>query len=1203
MNRKRILSMLLAALLMLSTFPAALAVDENVPQVSPTAGGFDDPGPGEVPAVVTTPEGGTTEGSEGTKPEESESEVEPEIPQSPTTVETPKENVVQKKAVSRAVNGLAQLDWSDITLNWDGSGSPVNFGDIEMPAGAETDIGTVRVWGADDGNALTSDDESEDFCNIIDVSLDADSSVNAFNFSFAVPADVDAESDLFVNYYRFRPGDRYGDTIKEFPLESVTDEFTLEFPEADSPYVYRLQFVTKDEDGEPVPVSCTYAFELRVQRYEFLTWDDIDCAPISGEQEDIVWFPSTNTLFLKDNTDGQENLVEFYLKREDENTPVSGKFIVSVPEDLQDKANLKAKVWETFESEGTVEDLTADKSFEFTVEENESIKPAVQFGIMEGDEFKPLTYAHQFCFRVICLERLTWNDIDLETTAGIASQTVWSPSFDEPLYTSEDPYPNTVNIYVKPDTDDATPIVNFTIKVPESLAGNDDLFVGYYSFTRGDNTGESMSEFLTVAVDDFESIQIPMKDDKVYCFSLGVLDANNSAEFLQRTYWYDFCVNIVPITDLKWNHITATAPTGAEVTDITKNPEEGSDLYVSEEDSANIMTVNVSNAQAGDKVSFKVTYPGEDATDVVAQHITFIKGLQENPDAVFEDIELDADGSFTFDVDIIGAADETKVIHAIVFLDRDHNMVTPWYHFDFVAKTAGTVVNAEGTESEGVLSAGVEDGTISDAITSNLEETIIYVNANQEGEGITEAQITLGSDDTSKVVEDDVTLQIATPIGTVTVPAEAIEQAKGEDSNASIILEVKAVDSVEVTYQNITVTTVQNVEVTLYRVVDEEEPEAIPIQMTGSNRITVTVAIMDGLTLNETRYLVYLPKNSNGDVSNVILERTVEPADIDSNSCLTFTTSHLSEFALLSYDDAKSLGLFPTSQPSGSGGSGGGAAIVPATSGGVTLKPGSNGTVTISPNKPKEGDKVTVTVKPNAGYELDSIKATADGKNVKLTEEDDNLYSFTMPKDEVTITATFKPIESDTAPVETSTAPTFYDVASSDWYANAVGYVAERGMMAGSNGSFTPNSNLTRSMMAQILYNVETGSGSGTRTFPDVKSSDWFAGAVSWAATQGLMDGYGNGNFGPEDSITREQLASILYRYASTKGYSVSASAELSSFVDGALTSGWAEEPVRWAAGAGLLTGKSGSRLDPTGTATRAEVAQILMNFYTQVAD
>lgn len=183
--------------------------------------------------------------------------------------------------------------------------------------------------------------------------------------------------------------------------------------------------------------------------------------------------------------------------------------------------------------------------------------------------------------------------------------------------------------------------------------------------------------------------------------------------------------------------------------------------------------------------------------------------------------------------------------------------------------------------------------------------------------------------------------------------------------------------------------------------------------------------------------------------------------------------------------------------------------------------------------------------------------------------------------------------------------PSYYDVPSTEWYHNAVLYVSEQGMMAGNNGYFSPNDRLTRGMMAQILYNIEKTPSTGTAAFPDVTSSDWFANAAAWASAQGFMSGYSNGSFGPNDPITREQLAAILFRYSSTKGYNVSASAELSTFPDNAATSDWAVSAMRWAVGTGLLSGKTGvagTRLDPTGTATRAEVAQILMNFGTKIA-
>ena len=118
-----------------------------------------------------------------------------------------------------------------------------------------------------------------------------------------------------------------------------------------------------------------------------------------------------------------------------------------------------------------------------------------------------------------------------------------------------------------------------------------------------------------------------------------------------------------------------------------------------------------------------------------------------------------------------------------------------------------------------------------------------------------------------------------------------------------------------------------------------------------------------------------------------------------------------------------------------------------------------------------------------------------------------------------------------------------------------------------------------------------------------VAAGAWYANAVDWAAGEGIVSGYGNGKFGPEDNITREQMALILYGYAQYKGYDVSASGELSSFTDGASTSSWAAEAVQWAVGSGLLSGKGGGVLDPQGTATRAEAASIFMRFARTVME
>lgn len=250
-----------------------------------------------------------------------------------------------------------------------------------------------------------------------------------------------------------------------------------------------------------------------------------------------------------------------------------------------------------------------------------------------------------------------------------------------------------------------------------------------------------------------------------------------------------------------------------------------------------------------------------------------------------------------------------------------------------------------------------------------------------------------------------------------------------------------------------------------------------------------------------------------------------------------------------------------------------------------------NGTVTISPKNASKGTEVTVTVTPDEGYVLESLTVTdKNGTEIELTDQGDGKYSFIMPASNVKIDAVFTEEE------PASTLP-FSDVASDDWFCEAVQYVFDNGMMNGvGNDSFAPDSNLTRGMVAQVLYNLEDAPEAGSDAFGDVEAGQWYADAVNWAAANDIVSGYDDSTFGPQKDITREQMAQILYNYAVFKGYDVSAQGDLSAFEDGSETSDWALPAMKWAVGSGLLQGYAG-RLNPDGTATRAEVAQILMNF------
>ena len=175
----------------------------------------------------------------------------------------------------------------------------------------------------------------------------------------------------------------------------------------------------------------------------------------------------------------------------------------------------------------------------------------------------------------------------------------------------------------------------------------------------------------------------------------------------------------------------------------------------------------------------------------------------------------------------------------------------------------------------------------------------------------------------------------------------------------------------------------------------------------------------------------------------------------------------------------------------------------------------------------------------------------------------------------------------------------FADVQPGSWYFDAVRYVEQNGLMSGvCADAFAPDATTTRGMIVTILYRLEQKPDvNGKNVFTDVRSGSYCEDAVIWATETKIVSGYGNGLFGPNDAITREQLAVFLYRYAAYKGYDVSARASLDGFADRTQISGYAYDAMSWAYAEGLITGKSVSTLAPKGEATRAEVATILMRY------
>ena len=261
----------------------------------------------------------------------------------------------------------------------------------------------------------------------------------------------------------------------------------------------------------------------------------------------------------------------------------------------------------------------------------------------------------------------------------------------------------------------------------------------------------------------------------------------------------------------------------------------------------------------------------------------------------------------------------------------------------------------------------------------------------------------------------------------------------------------------------------------------------------------------------------------------------------------------------------------------------------------ITVKDADNGTVTCYAKSAAKGADVTLNVKADVGYQLDKLTVTdASGNVIDVEKVNNTTYTFVMPGSKVTVEAVFAP----TTVVEPSGLP-FTDVSTSDWFYGAVKFVYENGLMDGvGNNLFAPNATLNRAMAVTILYRLEGSPAVTTDAgFNDVAAGTWYTDAVNWAAANNIVNGVEGNNFDPTGSLTREQMATVLYRYAQYKGADVSASGDIGGFVDSANVSSWAADAVKWAVGSGLVNGVEGNALAPQGTSTRAQAATVLMRF------
>ena len=275
---------------------------------------------------------------------------------------------------------------------------------------------------------------------------------------------------------------------------------------------------------------------------------------------------------------------------------------------------------------------------------------------------------------------------------------------------------------------------------------------------------------------------------------------------------------------------------------------------------------------------------------------------------------------------------------------------------------------------------------------------------------------------------------------------------------------------------------------------------------------------------------------------------------------------------------------------SGSGNSG-------STTYAVNVNAATNGAVAADKKTASKGTTVTVTASPSKGYVVDAVKVVdKDSKDVAVTGKDGK-YVFTMPGSAVTVTGTFK--AETPAPV----ALPFTDVKSGNWFYDAVKYAYAQGLMTGTSATtFAPNGTMNRAMIVTVLYRLEKSPAvTGASKFTDVPAGQWYSDAVAWAAANKIVNGYDETTFGPMNAVTREQMAAILFRYEQYKGLeNVTLEENLNRFPDQNKISAYAIPALQWAVGQKIINGNADGTLDPTGTATRAQVAQIFTNLLNQ---
>ena len=498
----------------------------------------------------------------------------------------------------------------------------------------------------------------------------------------------------------------------------------------------------------------------------------------------------------------------------------------------------------------------------------------------------------------------------------------------------------------------------------------------------------------------------------------------------------------------------------------------------------------------------------------------------------------------------------------------------------------GTVTFTVSPESGKYLTALKVNGTnCLAAISNDGNENKLTVVDNQNGScTITIANVT------NSIALEATSMQFRTEKTELTVP-EVLKKKYADTDALKTALQIALRTQVDKVNASVPATNIQYYDIKLQYTTDGGETwiDATQEHFPASG-ITVTIPyseLKSGLDSSYTYTVIHM---FTTDMKGHTIGDTESITPTNGEDGISFTVNSLSPFA---------IGWYKNTAPMPGGGGGGGGAVAPTTYD-IVIPSALANIVKADKTKAAAGDTVTLTVSDEGTLTV----TDANGKSVALTDLGSGKYAFKMPSSKVNVAFA---ASGETKPCDGGkdcpSAP-FKDVDTGKWYHVSIDYVLTHSIMNGVSGtSFAPNSNLTRGMLVQILFNLEGNPQSASASFSDVKVDAWYAKAVGWAAANKVVTGYADGTFRPNAAVTREQAAAILYRYAQSKGIDVSVGEDTNilSYADALQASEYAIPALQWAVGAGVLNGKSGNLLAPTGTATRAEIAAIMQRWCEKI--